>query len=86
MENNTDILDRITPEEIEEWMLAARARHGLESVSTTALYYTHRDAGCYWSLISGNDVGQEETFTESLSKLREKQLAACKAEIGKESA
>jgi hypothetical protein len=78
MKKNTDILDRITPEEIEEWMLATMAKHNLTSVSVNALEYPHQDAGCYWTTQTDTVCGLKNTLTEAIESTKAKmdELAA----------
>jgi len=72
MENNTDILDRITPEEIEEWLIAKLKAEKLHAISLNCLNYAHR-AGVYWAVHTKVNCVHETTLAESLSELRRQQ-------------
>lgn len=71
MENNTDILDRITPEEIEAWMIAAMVKNDLKVITVNALQYPHGN-GCYWTAHTETVCGLKDTFTESIESTKAK--------------
>lgn len=71
MENKTDILDRITPEEIEAWMLAAMVKNDLTAITAHALQYHHRK-GCYWTTQTETVCGLKDTFTEAIAATKAK--------------
>ena len=79
MENKTDILDRITPEEIEAWLLAAKQKHRLSSISIHALDYTHGAPGIYWAVQASGLCGTETALMDSLLSLREQEIAKLNA-------
>jgi hypothetical protein len=78
MENKTDILDRITPEEIEAWLLAAKQKHRLSSISLHALDYTLCAPGIYWAVQASGLCGTETALMDSLLSLREQEIAKLK--------
>ena len=71
MENNTDILERITPEEIEAWMLAAMVKNDLTAITVHALQYPHGN-GCYWTAQTEMVCGLKDTFTEAVESTKAK--------------
>jgi hypothetical protein len=71
MENNTDILERITPEEIEAWMLAAMVKNDLTAITVHALQYPDRN-GCYWTAHTEMVCGLKDTFTEAVESTKAK--------------
>jgi hypothetical protein len=82
MNDKTDILDRITPEEIEAWLLAKREMEGLSALSPHCLSHGNKSAlsahslnygnkaWIYWSLHTTSLCVHGETFGEALTVLR----------------
>ena len=81
---NKNILDRITPEEIEAWLLAAKQKHRLSSISLHALDYTLCAPGIYWAVQASGLCGTETSLMDSLLSLREQEIA--KLNAGREDA
>jgi hypothetical protein len=69
MNDKTDILDRITPEEIEAWLLAKREMEGLSALSPHCLNHGNT-AWIYWSLHTTSLCVHGETLGEALTVLR----------------
>jgi hypothetical protein len=63
------ILDRITPEEIEAWLLAKRKMENLSSLAPHCLNHGNK-AWIYWSLHTPTLCVHGETFGEALRDLR----------------
>lgn len=64
----TDILDRITAEEIEEWLLAKREAENLHSLSLNCLNYAH-GPGIYWGIQTKVHCVHGKTLSEALAEL-----------------
>jgi hypothetical protein len=73
--NELSILDRITPEEIEAWLLAAKQKHRLSSISIHALDYTLCPPGIYWAVQANGICGTKTSLMDSLLSLREQEIA-----------
>jgi len=78
MNDKTDILDLITQEQIEAWLLAAKQKHRLSWISITALDYTLCAPGIYWAVQASGLCGTETTLMDSLLSLREQEIAKLK--------
>jgi hypothetical protein len=72
MENKTNILNRITPEDIEAWLLAKREMEGLSSLAPHCLN-TQNYAWVYWSLQTRSLCVHGDTFAEALRDLRSRE-------------
>jgi len=69
MNDKTEILDRITPEEIEAWLLAKRKMEGLSALSPHCLN-SQNYAWVYWSLHTTSLCVHGATLDETLRDLR----------------
>jgi hypothetical protein len=67
--NELSILDRITPEDIEAWLLAKRKMEGLSALSPHCLN-SQNYAWVYWSLHTTSLCVHGATFAEALRDLR----------------
>jgi hypothetical protein len=69
MNNKTDILNRITPEDIEAWLLAKREMEGLSALSPHCLNHGNK-AWIYWSLHTPTLCVHGDTLGEAFRQLR----------------
>ncbi len=70
--NELSILDRITPEDIEAWLLAKREMEGLSSLAPNCLS-SRNYAWVYWSLHTTSLCVHGETLEETLKDLRSRE-------------
>jgi hypothetical protein len=77
--NELSILDRITPEDIEAWLLAAKQKHRLSSISLHALDYKLCPPGIYWAVQANGICGTKTSLMDSLLSLREQEIAKLNA-------